>query len=161
MKQIFLASIVCCVSLVAGCWSGTAIARDGIVTKVVTQTRIVRKNTPAYAELRAYLMSKGATSGTYSAADLAIDKLGDFVVQTTRHYEGPSGSVAPLGESDPPALPPSGPENAPGDAFSVSSCAGGVSQSWIWTHVGSGISGHWVLTSYTMKRVVSSTAPGV
>lgn len=76
-----------------------------------------------------------------------IDKISDVTVTYTRTTDGRAHPQAP-GDSPPTPLP----NGQPGDTYSVSNCAAGVSQSWTYKYVSNSNGGGWVLVDYTFHK---------
>lgn len=153
--QILLAALLA--TMVAGLPASPAWGQSttGWVVKQQTLTRVVKRNTPEYLSLMAYLREQADRGAVrYGVTALTPEHLGDsFYINYTGIGAGAAPqNVVPLDVSSPfpPPFIPTGPAG-PGSTYVVSSCntATHEVQVWTWTYVQSSSGAYsWNLTDY-------------
>jgi hypothetical protein len=109
----------------------------------------VKKGSPDFDRIRAFLLSQVGAADSYSASDLDWKRLGDFMVRVSIHR---INGVESRNETE-ALLIPSGGDCSAGDTWSVSTRTPEVDQAWTWTYSGGPDGGAWKLTRYTYRLV--------
>ncbi len=123
--------IALALTLAASLCSATSSGLSGYSLKRTTQT-IVFKGTPQFEMVQQWLRQNIGSKGDLSALDSIDIELTNTAV---------AGSQAEALPSAPVPLPTNG---AAGDTLTITSCSGGVQQSWTFVYSATG----WVLTDY-------------
>jgi hypothetical protein len=146
-----LTHLLVATSLIIGTVSSeTVFSQTDTISTQRLSTTTVFKGTPSYIDVQRWLAQHTSLGND--------DAPPSFSVAVTH-------SVADAGvrTDDIPAPPVPLPENGSnGDAITITSCGGGMQQSWTFVYnpnAGSGANG-WVLESYSLKMHMRSCSPG-
>ena len=139
------------ISLVIGATSSqTVFSQTESVSTQHQSTTTVFRGSPNYLEVRRFIAQHTKLGNDNATPSFSV----------TVTHSVPDTSIQPDEVPGPPMPLPETGNN--GDTITISSCAGGMQQSWTFvydTHAGSGANG-WVLESYSVKDHVKACTSG-
>ncbi|WP_053069706.1 hypothetical protein [Xanthomonas sp. NCPPB 1128] len=151
----FFTGVAFVLALAAGGVASTAHADDATTTTTRVVEATYLPGSKEVKQIQQWLLLHSDPTGRMSGDPY---HLGTVSVKYTEVISSKASAADAVSAPPPPVpLPASG---APGGTFSVSSCGGGVSQSWSYMWVPNSSGGTWVVTDYHATRTKSCGSSG-